>query len=138
MAAVGSDILPTWLAGHWEGSGFGGVVEETWTPPSGETMLGTFRLSVGGRAQLFEFMVLSVEDGQPVIRVKHFNADGSPWEDRDEWVMFPFERSSEHAIFFGGLTYELLGDDRLRVAVSVGHADGTAEVAELRLRKVTP
>ena len=101
-------------------------------------MLGTFRLSVGGRAQLFEFMVLSVEDAHPAIRVKHFNADGSPWEKADEWVMFPFERSSERAIFFGGLTYELLGDDRLRVTVSVEHADGTAEIAVLHLRKVMP
>lgn len=72
----------------------------------------------------------------PAIRVKHFNADATPWEDRDEWVTFPFERSSEEALFFGGLSYELLSPDELRVAVSVGHADGTSEIEELRLFKV--
>lgn len=133
--AAASDVLPAWLAGHWEGSGFGGGVEETWTPPRDGTMLGTFRLSVGGEARLFEFMILYVEDGHPAIRVKHFNADATPWEDRNEWVMFPFERSSEEGLFFAGLSYELLSSDELRVAVTVGH-DGTSEIEELRLRKV--
>lgn len=131
------DALPTWLAGHWEGFGFGGFVEETWTPPRDGTMLGTFRLSVGGKARLFEFMILSVEDGRPAIRVKHFNADASAWEEGDEWVTFPFERSTDRAIFFGGLSYELSGSDELKVKVSVGHADGTSEIAELRLRRAS-
>lgn len=107
-------------------------------PPRGGTMVGTFRLSVGGKPQIFEFMTLSVEDGQPVIRVKHFNADSSPWEDRDVWVMFPYERSTEHGIFFGGLTYELLEPEKLRVTVYVGRSDGTSETEKLILQKVGP
>ena len=133
-----SPVLPVWLAGRWEGSGFGGWAEEMWMPPRGGPMVGTFRLSVGGKPQIFEFMTLSVEDGQPVIRVKHFNADSSPWEDRDVWVMFPYERSTEHGIFFGGLTYELLEPEKLRVTVHVGRSDGTSETEELILQKVGP
>lgn len=32
-----------WLAGHWKGDGLGGRSEETWSPPEGGVMLGTYR-----------------------------------------------------------------------------------------------
>lgn len=133
---VGKDTLPDWLAGYWVGEGFGGTVEELWTPRRADTMAGTFRLTVARRVQLYEFMTLTVTEGHPVIRVKHFNADGSPWEDSREWVEFPFERLSRRGIYFDGLSYELVDDATLRVRVAVGHSDGRAAVEELVLRRV--
>jgi len=28
-----------WIAGHWKGEAFGGIAEEVWTPPMGESMM---------------------------------------------------------------------------------------------------
>ena len=33
-----------WMVGHWQGEAFGGVCEEIWSPPSGGSMTGTFKL----------------------------------------------------------------------------------------------
>jgi hypothetical protein len=33
-----------WIQGRWVGEGLGGTVEEIWSPPIGDSMLGMFRL----------------------------------------------------------------------------------------------
>ena len=47
-----------WLAGNWKGEGFGGIVEECWTPSLGGTMMGMFRLVNDGVIKFYELMVL--------------------------------------------------------------------------------
>jgi hypothetical protein len=33
-----------WLAGHWTGPAFGGICDEIWSQPTGDSMVGMFRL----------------------------------------------------------------------------------------------
>ena len=71
----------SWLVGRWVGKGFGGVCEEVWQPSSGGSMIGTFSLVVDGKAQFYELMTITMESGKPTMKLKHFNADLTGWEE---------------------------------------------------------
>src|SRR5688572_22569950 len=45
-----------WLAGNWTGTEDGVEMEELWTAPKGNTMLGVHRDVKGGRTVSFEFL----------------------------------------------------------------------------------
>jgi len=114
----------SWLVGRWVGKGFGGVCEEVWQPSSGGSMIGTFRLIVDGKAQFYELMTVTMELGKPTMKLKHFNADLTGWEEKDKFVTFEFVSMSDSGILFEGLTYSLTPDGGLRVTVMVGSGDG--------------
>ena len=52
------------MAGCWETSSPQRTVEEQWTAPRGQTMLGTGRTVRDGRTTEYEFVVISVKDGR--------------------------------------------------------------------------
>ena len=81
-----------WLTGDWVGTGLGGVSEETWSVPAAGAMIGTYRLVVDGKASFYEFMNLIEDDGSLLLRLKHFNADMTGWEDKDKFVSFRLAR----------------------------------------------
>ena len=53
-----------WLAGCWEMSSPRGTIEEQWSAPRGQTMLGTGRTVRDGRTTEYEFVVLTEQDGR--------------------------------------------------------------------------
>ena len=112
-----------WLAGRWIGDGLGGQCEEVWSPPSGGVMIGTFKLIVDSQAAMYEIMMIALEEGRPVLRLKHFNRDLTGWESKDEFVTFPFVAMGDGEIEFDGLKYKRAGDD-LTITVLLGGSDG--------------
>jgi hypothetical protein len=116
----------SWMAGHWRGEAFGGVCEEVWSPEFGGSMVGTFKLVSDGKVNFYEIMTLTPDSTGPVLNVKHFNPDLTGWEEKEEVMNFSFVRAGEHEAIFSGLTYERIGDDSLRITVSVKGADGSA------------
>lgn len=52
-----------WMAGRWTCDKDGGRVEEQWSAPAGQSMLGTSCTVAGGRTAFFEFMRIGVRDG---------------------------------------------------------------------------
>lgn len=70
-----------WIAGHWQGAGLGGRVEEGWFGPAGGTMVGVFRLTGHGSAPVLEFLILTQESSGVTYRFKHFGPDYVAWED---------------------------------------------------------
>ena len=81
----------SWMVGHWQGNAFGGTCEEVWSPASAGTMTGTFKLSVNDEVKFYELMVLSIIDSGPTLRLKHFNADMTGWEEKDKVITFAFK-----------------------------------------------
>jgi hypothetical protein len=56
-----------WMAGSWSGSTARGVeMEEHWTAPKGNTMIGTHRDVAGGKTRLFEFLRIEQQGDQIV------------------------------------------------------------------------
>ncbi len=104
---VGKLADVAWLAGHWVGDGLGGTCDEVWLPPlagSGE-MLGAFRFVAGGKTQFTEHFVLAQDGASLTLKLKHFAADFTGWEEKDKHVTFRLVKVETDAVYFGGLTY---------------------------------
>ena len=112
-----------WLVGSWSGSGInGGQAHETWLPATGDTMVGVFvQEEPGGGIMFTEHMYIREVDGSVQMDLKHFNADLTAWEDRDEMVTFRLIALEHCAAYFSALTIRCAnganGDDGLVVAV---------------------
>ena len=118
------------LAGNWVGTAFGERAEETWSAPTGGTMVGTFKLFSGDDPSMYEIMLLSVEDGTLSLKVKHFNADFTAWEDKADYVNFKLVALTENELHFGGLSFYKRGDDRIDGYIVMRNGD---EISEQRL-----
>ncbi len=115
-----------WMAGRWEGNGFGGMVEESWNPPMGGTMVGTFRLVKEEKPNFYEFLTLVPEGESIVYKVKHFHPNLTGWEEKEETVDFPLVKIGHNAAYFSGLTIVRNGD-QLTHYLSLKQKDGTHE-----------
>ena len=115
------------LVGSWTGTAFGEKMEETWNPPSGGTMVGTFKLFSGDEPAMYEIMLLSVEDGTLSLKVKHFNPDFTAWEDKADYINFRLVAFSEDELHFGGISFYRRGDDAIDGYIVMKNADGIRE-----------
>jgi len=118
-----------WIAGSWSGDALGGIAEEVWSEPSGGTMLGMFKLTQGEETVFSELMMI-VPDGESIKMIlKHFDADLTGWEEKDEVETFRFLSQTETVVYFDGLTVEKVDEGHLSIYV-VMHGDGDS-VSEL-------
>ena len=108
-----------WLVGQWVGKGIDDAeVVESWLPPSRGAMVGTFVQETPDGAIMFtEHMYVVELDGSLEVRLKHFNADLTGWEDKDGMVRFPLIALEECAAYFRALTYRCDGEGGMLVAV---------------------
>lgn len=128
------------LTGYWSGNGFGGVSEEMWMPGANGSMFGIFKQSGDGGLEFTEYMEITRVAGEFVLRLKHFNPDFSGWEEKNDYVTFPLRSLQKNQAVFGGLTYTLTGNDRLRIELRLpqsGDQEST-EVFELLRRSPWP
>ena len=102
-----------WLAGSWTGTAFGQEFEEVWNPPSAGTMVGLFKLIGDDGVAFYELLLLSVEDGSLSLKVKHFNADFTAWEEKADYVNFKLVKKDDGALHFGGISFYRRGDDAI-------------------------
>ena len=93
-----------WLTGRWSGEGFGGWLEEIWSPPAGGAMVATFRMLSEGQPVFYEICLIAEENKTLVYKVKHFNPDLKGWEEKEEYVTFPLVKMEANAVYFNGLT----------------------------------
>lgn len=116
-----------WIAGHWKGEAFGGITEEIWSPPMGNSMMCVFRLVKDGVVNFYEIVTITEEQGSLILRLKHFNADLSGWEEKDETVDFPLVKLQHNNAFFDGFTFEKINDEAMNIYVVIGQKDGVPE-----------
>ncbi len=122
-----------WLQGFWTGTGFGGECEEVWMPAVDGSMIGTFRFWSEGKLVFSEFMHLIQEGETFSLKLKHFNADLSPWEEKEEWTTFRLVEVGENIVYFHGLTMKREGDEiTLWLALTEG---GVRTIEELKYVK---
>lgn len=117
----------SFLVGSWIGTAFGERMEEAWSAPSGGSMVGTFKLFDGDRPAMYELMLLTVEDGTLVLKVKHFNADFTAWEERPDYVEFRLVAVRENELHFGGLSFYRRDEDRLDGYIVMRNGDEITE-----------
>lgn len=108
-----------WLEGHWTGEGFGGIMEEHWSPPSDNVMMGMFKHSKDGKITFYEFFTIIQEDGKWALRLKHFNPDFVGWEEKTDYLTFPLVSIGLAEIAFDGLVMKKISDDQMEVRLSI-------------------
>lgn len=123
-----------WLIGEWSGEGFGGQCLESWSPPAGGSMMGTFRLVKDGKLNFCEVFLLSKSDQGVVLKLKHFDDQLVGWEAKDKSVNFPLLKVAKNTAWFGGLTYQLQKDGSLKAWVAMKKKDGTFREAEIHFQ----
>ena len=108
-----------WLVGQWRGEGIGGApAYESWLPPTGNTMVGTFVQQADDDTLRFTEHMYLIEEGDTlVLRLKHFNADLTGWEDKDDMHSFRLIAVEDCAAYFRALTLRCDGENGLLAAV---------------------
>ena len=127
-----------WLAGTWEGEGLGGPAREVYSAAIGGQMTGHFIQARGEGIGFFEIISIAEANGSLEYRLKHFNADLTGWEERNEVRIFPLVAVEDGAWYFDGLTLRRDGADGLSGAVRIDEGDGTAREAVFHYRRVRP
>jgi len=102
-----------WLVGSWIGTAFGQRFEEVWNAPSAGSMVGMFKLIDGDEVSFYELLLLTVEDGTLSLKVKHFNADFSAWEEKADYINFRLAKLEEDALHFSGISFYRRDDDHI-------------------------
>jgi CubicO group peptidase (beta-lactamase class C family) len=125
-----------WIVGDWKGDALGGTFEESWNAPSGDSMLGMFKLVIRGRSAFSEHMALMVKDGSILLRLKHFDGQLHAWEEKDQTVDFPLVKLSANEAFFSGLTFRKQGNDGLSIFVAHKEADGSVGELAFHAKRV--
>lgn len=122
-----SDI--TWIQGHWRGEAFGGTIEEWWSPPLGDSMMGTFKLVINGQVNFYELFHIQEQEGTLLLQIKHFNNDLTGWETKDETIDFPLVKVEKDEVFFDGFTFKRVAANKIIMYVLV--SEGAEEKEEV-------
>jgi hypothetical protein len=105
----------SWIVGHWSGTGMGGTSEEMWMPPAGGAILGSFRQLQDGKVVFYEILTFVERDGTVVLRLKHFNADLTAWEEKAQVLEFPLLELTATRAVFNAMTFTHEDKDAFRV-----------------------
>lgn len=123
----------SWIEGVWVGTGLGGDCEEVWMPAVDGQMIGTFRFWEDGKLVFSEFMNIVQEGETFSMKLKHFNPDLTPWEEKDQWTTFRLVEIGENFVSFSGLTMQRIGDEMiLQLALT---ENGVRRIEEFKYKK---
>jgi len=120
-----SDV--SWVAGHWKGEAFGGIAEEIWSPPLGDSMMFVFKLAVEGKVQFYEVGHIQQTGETLILQLKHFHGSLKGWEEKDDTVDFKLVKLEPNKVFFDGFTIERISEKEINMYVVVGNKDGSSE-----------
>lgn len=116
-----------WMEGHWKGEAFGGITEEIWSPPLGGSMMFSFKLVVDGEIGFYELGHIRQVGETLVYELKHFHADLKGWEEKNEVQSFRLVKVKENRMYFEGFTFELVGDNEIRIHALIEDEDDKSE-----------
>ena len=86
-------------------------------------MVGLFRHLNKGENNFYEIFSLYEDEGSITFRLKHFNPDMKGWEEKDDFVEFPFISADENKAVFEGLIYELTEPNTMLITLTL-HSKG--------------
>jgi hypothetical protein len=115
------------LVGSWEGTAFGQRFEQSWNPPSAGSMVGMFKLMDGDEVTFYELLLLTVDDGTLSLKVKHFSADFTAWEEKGDFIDFRLVKLGEDELHFSGISFYRRNEDAVEAYIVMRNADGIRE-----------
>lgn len=109
----------SWLAGAWSGVGTSGPAREVYSPPTGGVIVGHFVQQRDEGVWFYELMAIRPDGKSITYCLRHFNADLTAWEEKNEVQCFPLIARERDAWYFDGLTVRRKGDDEMVTALRV-------------------
>ncbi|MDZ7764596.1 MAG: DUF6265 family protein [Melioribacteraceae bacterium] len=122
------------LQGNWTSEKWGGIIEEYWSAPNGNTLIGMFRFIKDGELQFSEHFMVTEQNNTLTLKLRHFNPDFTGWEDQYSYVEFPLVNIEENFVEFDGISYQLTNENRLIILLEMGDAE-KIETEEFILKK---
>ena len=90
-------------------------------------MMGMYRMIKDGKPVFYELLLIAEENGSLAIKLKHFHGDLRGWEDRDVSLHFPLVAKRDGRLYFDGMTFERVGNDRVKIYLAIENKkDGSA------------
>ncbi|AXO80903.1 hypothetical protein DZC78_11075 [Olleya aquimaris] len=118
----------SWIQGHWKGEAFGGITEEIWSPPLGDSMMFSFKLVSNGKVVFYELGGIREVDNTLIFQLKHFGNDFKGWEEKDETVDAKLVKIEDNRVYFDQFTFEKISDSEINIYVVVEENGNTEEV----------
>ena len=88
-------------------------------------MIGVFRHLDQGENNFYEIFSLYEDEGSITFRLKHFSPDLIAWEDKEDFVQFPFISVEEGKAVFKGLIYKLTDTNTMTVTLTLHNEEKT-------------
>ncbi|NIV71621.1 hypothetical protein GWN26_15415, partial [Candidatus Saccharibacteria bacterium] len=107
-----------------------GIAEEIWSQPAANSMMGVYRLIKDNKIAFYEIVTIVEEPEGLILRLKHFNADLTGWEEKDVAMEFPLKRLTDKEAIFDGISFYRISEDSMKVIVLSEERGG--EVKELK------
>ena len=123
-----------WVEGHWKGEAFGGVTEEIWSPPLGESMMFSFKLVVDDKVNFYELGHIRELDKTLIFELKHFGNDLKGWEKKEEVQSFKLIKIEGERVYFEGFTFEKVSSDEINIYGLI-HQNGTEEEVKFNYKR---
>jgi hypothetical protein len=117
----------SWLVGSWTGTAFDKQFEETWNPPSAGSMVGLFKVYDDEGVSFYEILLLTGDEGTLSLKVRHFNADFTAWEDKGDFVNFQLVKLDDDGLHFGGLSFYRRDEDNIDAYIVLKSGDEITE-----------
>ncbi|WP_375323323.1 DUF6265 family protein [Flagellimonas sp. GZD32] len=117
-----------WIEGHWKGEAFGGIAEEIWSPPLGNSMMFVFRLVNNGKVSFYESGHIQEVDETIILQLKHFDGSMKGWEEKDKTIDFKLVKIEPNKVYFDGMTMEKVNEDQINVWVLIEENGNQEEI----------
>ncbi len=125
----------SWIAGHWKGEAFGGITEEIWSPPLGDSMMFVFKQVADGKVQFYETGHIRQVAKTLLLQLKHFHGTLKGWEEKDETVDFKLVKLDGNRIYFDQFTFEKISENEMNVYVVIGDSVSTEKEVKFNYKK---
>ncbi len=98
-----------WMEGVWVRRQGTDLLEETWFAPQGDSMVGMFRWIKDGKLWMVEMMTITIDDGELVFRLRHFDRKQTPWEEKNSPMTCKLKSIAEREVAFERVDGEKAG-----------------------------
>lgn len=120
----------SFIEGHWVTELGSDQLEEIWSAPTGDSLVGMFRWIKDGKVWIVELMTIRKEESGIIFRFRHFSNELVPWEPKEAPLTFKLTSFQEGEAVFENPEQETRrysfikdGENGLRVHVQ-GFEDG--------------
>ncbi|MBU2938231.1 hypothetical protein KO494_01640 [Lacinutrix sp. C3R15] len=109
----------SWISGSWKGEAFGGITEEIWSPPLGDSMMFAYKLVADNKVVFYELGGIRQIDDTLIFQLKHFGNDFKGWEEKDETIDAKLVKIEKNRVYFDQFTFEKINENEINIYVIV-------------------